>query len=103
MTKVLVTCAAFLLLSVAAHAADAPPPEAPLQTVPVAASAPAAAPALICHQESQTGSTIIHKVCRTKEQVADDQRATEEAKRQIGYEGSIAAQQHLKNIATGGH
>jgi hypothetical protein len=89
--------AAFLLFAAAAQAADAPaPPEQASQSVAIAASGAASAPALICHRETQTGSTISHKVCRTQEQIDADGRNADDVKRRIQYEAGAAAQQRLK-------
>ncbi len=96
MTKAMTTALAFLLLAVAAHAADAPPQEPTHQSVAVPASSPAGASPLICTRETPTGSTISHKVCRTQEQIDSDARLSDEARRRIQYEAGAAAQQRLK-------
>jgi hypothetical protein len=89
--------AACLLFTVAAHAADAPPPaQQASQSVAIAASGAASTPALICHRETPTGSTIAHKVCRTQEQIDADGRNADDVKRRIQYEAGAAAQQRLK-------
>ena len=96
MTKAMTTALAFLLLAVAAHAADAPPQEPTHQSVAVPAASPAGASPLICTRETPTGSTIPHKVCRTQEQIDSDARLSDEARRRIQYEAGAAAQQRLK-------
>ena len=96
MTKTMPIAMAFLLLAVAAHAADAPPQEPTHQSVAVPASSPAGAAPLICTRELTTGSTIPHKVCRTQEQIAGDASLTDEARRRIQYDAGVAAQQRLK-------
>src|SRR5262245_47035182 len=71
-TMLIALVAAFVL----AQAAAEPQPAAP-QAAPAAQAAPAkpeqpakpAKPKLICHDESDTGSFISKRVCRTKEQI----------------------------------
>jgi hypothetical protein len=61
---------AAVLAQAAAPAPAPPPPQAP------AAAAPPAKPEkpkLICHDETETGSVISRRVCRTKEQIEAEQ------------------------------
>jgi len=53
---------------------------------PVSAASPGAGggveagpgPDMECHEETKTGSSISHQVCRTKEQAADDRRGAQD-------------------------
>ena len=95
MFKAYLTLAACLLPVFAAHAADASPP----QTVAVAASGPAsapAAPAMICHRETPTGSTIPVKVCRPAD-VPGDAAANERIQQQIQHDAAMQQQQRLNS------
>lgn len=95
MFKAHLTLAAGLLSVSAAHAADMPTP----QTVAVAASAPAsaaAAPAMICHRETPTGSTIPVKVCHPAD-APGDAAANERIQQQIQHDAAIAQQQRLNH------
>ncbi len=102
MVKSLMTSAALLLLAVAVHAADtgdaaaAPLPDLTKQEVKVTAPLPAEPPPeLTCHQESQTGSSILHKVCRKKELTPDELAAIRQDKQQINYEAGVAKEQWM--------
>ena len=103
MIKALMTSAALLLLAVAAHAGDAedaavaPLPDLTHQDVKVAAPRPAEPPPpeLTCHQESQTGSSILHKVCRKKDLSPDELDAIRQDRQQINNEAGVAAQQWI--------
>src|SRR5438552_1704809 len=106
MLKVLMTSATLLLLAVAAHAEDAATasePDSTRQEAKAAAPQPAesasaselthqdvkvsagrpAEPELTCHQEAQTGSSILHKVCRKKELTPSEQAAIRDDRQQI--------------------
>ncbi len=118
MFKALMTSAALFLLAVAAHAGDArdaavvpppdathqdakdapaaPPPDLTHQDVDVSASRPAeAVPEFSCHQEAQTGSSILHKVCRKKDLTPAEQEAVRQARQRINDEAGVAAQQWI--------
>lgn len=95
MSKAHLTLAACLLPVFAAQAADTSPP----QSVAVAASAPASAPAaptVVCHREVPTGSTIAVKVCRTVDP-AGDAAANEEIRQKLQHDAAMAQQQRLNN------
>lgn len=92
MIKTPLVLAACLLSALAARAEDAPAPA--VQSVAVAASA-ASAPAMICHREMPTGSTIAVKVCRPADTDGSDARATEEARLRIQHDAAMAAQQRI--------
>jgi hypothetical protein len=63
----LIALAAAIVLAQASPAAPAPA----VQPAPAAEAKPAK-PKMICHDETETGSIMSHRVCRTPEQVEAD-------------------------------
>jgi hypothetical protein len=66
----LVTVIVAAVLAQAAQPQTPPPSQAPAAT---AQPAKPEKPKLICHDETETGSVISRRVCRTKEQIEADQ------------------------------
>ena len=95
MFKAHLTLAACLLPVFAAHAADTSPPQTVAVAASGAASAPAA-PAMICHRETPTGSTIPVKVCHPAD-APGDAAANERMQQQIQHDAQMAAQQRLNH------
>jgi hypothetical protein len=86
--------AAVTLLLALGGCAEAPP--VPPTTGAAVATADGAAPKLICHMETPTGTNFPRRYCRSAEAVAADAEGVAAAERQVTQDGGVAAQQQMK-------